>query len=606
MESKSRSLDLKIPTQSLDALSFCQANTKAMQHWTAQLPMANIGETARRLYHAVIELNQLITPPANRLALLEIIRPPLHFVCKELSRHYLNQSISLPEKQRKIANLSQALQVHLATGYKIVMIDFVATAAPEKNRKPLAIAGHRIIREFGSTILRACQLYCNSPDRVWYELHQVFRFADKFRLRDLRVQDKGSAGLDNTTIDAPYKQVLLLGCCKPNQLRQNDLSKVYQAFEQWLDFVDVGRLCANISLFVVDSNKDTPPVYRSLLNETINDDYFGLDTNVLVNRITEYLDCVQQKKPGAAQYLPMTTRLPDQLVAHLGRSLGILTKRAFKRIASTGYLDLCAGISAAHYFCANKVDFGTFLLSGNQDNAAAFLDDTVTNRFLNESLQKSDVWSQAFDGAAGEPLSPPGEMINFDEVGNNSKKVNYKIYQIALVNTSPGGYCLQWRGEIPGSIQAGEILGVRENENLGWSIAAIRWIRQIKQQGTHIGIELLAPMALPSGVQLLQKTGENSEFLRGLMLPELSAIGQPATLITPRLPFQAGQKVMINNGESVSKCLLKKRISATSSFNQFELKYLETNSSVAQSPDTSDNQKQQSLEDDFDSLWPSL
>ncbi len=594
-------LDLKIPTQTLNSLSFCQANTRALEQWVEQLPMANTGETARRLYHAVIELNQLVTSPANRLAFLEIIRPSLHFICRELSKHYMNHSISLPEKQRKIANLSQALQVHIATGYKIVMMECVATAIPQKNRKSLSIAAHRATREFGNAILRACQLYCNSPENVWYELHQIFRFADTFKLRDFKVKDEESCGPLVSTIDSPYKQVLLLGCCKPNQLRQNDLKSVYDAFEHWADFVDVGRLYADNSLFVINTRKDAPPVYRSLLHETINDDFFGLDTSGLVSRITEYLACVHQKKKGAEKHLPMAKGVPDQIVAHLGQSLGILTKRSFKRMASTGYLSLCAGLSATHYFCANKVDFNTFLRNGTRNAGPALMEDTSANRFRNPS--KTDVWDHC-EGGSGDSLGPPDTPIKYDGI-SGGKATNFKIYKVSLVNTSPGGYCLQWQGDIPGSIQAGEILGVRENGHPAWSIAAIRWIRQIKQQGTQIGIELLAPMARPGGVQLLQKTGDNSEFLRGLMLPVLSTIDQPATLITPRLPFQAGQKVMVNDGESVSRYLLDKLLSATSSFSQFELKSL--HSGASQLHDMEKNTpKQQNLEDDFDSLWPSL
>src|SRR5690606_22032961 len=39
------------------------------------------------------------------------VRDRIHFVCNELSRHFLGLAIALPEKQRKIANLTQALQL---------------------------------------------------------------------------------------------------------------------------------------------------------------------------------------------------------------------------------------------------------------------------------------------------------------------------------------------------------------------------------------------------------------------------------------------------------------------------------------------------------------
>ena len=156
---------------------------------------------------------------------------------------------------------------------------------------------------------------------------------------------------------------------------------------------------------------------------------------------------------------------------------------------------------------------------------------------------------------------------------------------------------------MPKNIQAGEIISLRETENQVWSIAVIRWIRHIKKKGTQIGIELLAPNAQPCGVQLLHRTGDPSEYLRGMLLPELSGIGQAATLITPRLPFQSGHKVSIKLSDTETKCQLEKRVSATGSFSQFELSqtaHFKGEDILAK------KETPQESEDDFDSLWPTL
>ncbi|MDC6700787.1 hypothetical protein OEZ73_27265, partial [Leclercia adecarboxylata] len=115
---------------------------------------------------------------------------------------------------------------------------------------------------------------------------------------------------------------------------------------------------------------------------------------------------------------------------------------------------------------------------------------------------------------------------------------------------SPGGYCLAWDGEVPSQLQAGELLGLRDGNAQTWSIALVRWIRQVRGGNTQMGVELIAPQAQPCGLRLPRKVHQGSEYLRALLLPEISAISQPATLIAPRLPFQEGHKVQINrNGE---------------------------------------------------------
>ena len=49
---------VRISTPSRQRLSFCQATPKDFAHWLGELPKANIGETARQLYKAILELNE--------------------------------------------------------------------------------------------------------------------------------------------------------------------------------------------------------------------------------------------------------------------------------------------------------------------------------------------------------------------------------------------------------------------------------------------------------------------------------------------------------------------------------------------------------------------
>jgi hypothetical protein len=117
MDKQNPHLLLRVTTPDKQGLSFCDASPRDLKKWVDGLPKANIGETARQLYQALVELNQLKTPSENRLQLLEILRPEIYFVCKQLEKHFLNQAIVLDERPRKVANLCQALQNHLAIGY---------------------------------------------------------------------------------------------------------------------------------------------------------------------------------------------------------------------------------------------------------------------------------------------------------------------------------------------------------------------------------------------------------------------------------------------------------------------------------------------------------
>ncbi len=593
-------LNLSIPEQSLGSLSFADHTPAAINKWVKDLPMANVGETARQLYQAIMEVNKLIVSHAVRLQMLESLRGPIHYVCKELSKHFLNQSIVLPEKQQKIANLTQALQIHLATGYKIVMMDSMGDMASEKVRKSFACAAHRVMSEYGDVLLRANQLYTAAPKNVWQEMHDVFVFAEAVALLKYEIRDETNVHLPDTRIDQAYKRNLLLSCCRPNQLRQNDIQLAYQAFEIWSDYVDVGADFSVNSVFVINMQQDLPPRYRSLLHDTLADYYYGFDTAELVSRLTNHLSALKQKRDDGVVHLDVPGGINEILLNHFNHAFGILTKRTFKRVANDGSLHLCIGLSATHFYTSGEVEFHVQMMQ----QAGASGKESDDNIFLTRSRRQQDAWSEAHDaGSVASNNTPAGAPITFSRPVSKDGKTAYPKFTVPLVNTSPGGYCMQWQGDVPSNVQAGELMAIRETEKQPWSIAVIRWIRQAKQKGTQIGIELLAPSAQPCGVQLLNRTGAPSEYLRGVLLPELSSIGQPATLITPRVPFQTGNKVSLRYAETEQKCVLEQRIAATGSFNQFEL-------SESVSLDTIKSKESPSSagdgEDDFDSLWPTL
>ena len=100
MESPSQPLLLRVPTPDCQGLSFCEPNTRDLKIWLAGLPKANLGETARLLYQAMRELNQLRTPTQNRLQLLELMRPEIHFIVVSWNAATCSTSLSFSASDR--------------------------------------------------------------------------------------------------------------------------------------------------------------------------------------------------------------------------------------------------------------------------------------------------------------------------------------------------------------------------------------------------------------------------------------------------------------------------------------------------------------------------
>ncbi|WP_343576782.1 molecular chaperone [Pseudomonas sp.] len=590
---------LRVPTPTHESLSFCGASARELKYWLDHLPKANLGETARQLYQGLIELNQLKLPVETRLQLLELFRPEVQFVCQHLERHFLNQSIVLDERPRKVANLCQALQNHLAIGYKLIVVREASRVSRE--RAPLLTAAiQRAIRALCGPLIRSSQLYCPVPEGLWLELHQLYQLARQQGLQKLSVRDSLARDAQGLTIEQAYLVALMLGSARCNQMRQHNIARLAEALEGWSSQIRVQSADSPSTLFVVAPQVDGPPRYRTLFKDSDLPGGVGIDPQPLVDLIKEYLLLLPENRNQARLKVPEGVSV--DLLQHLAAAWGDIAERTFQRTTGQGQLTVCIGMSALHYFLAGRQHFNDVLKrSQNPDFSTK------------ARAEAKDAWATAFDARQIKEWQPGMslEEIEYTPITPTDSGATvaetpcdeYPVFTLPIVNHSPGGYCLTWPKEIPSQLQAGELLGIQDAPDQGWSIAVVRWIRQVRGGGTQMGIELIAPLAQPCGLQLLRKTEQGSQYLRALLLPEISAISRPATLITPRLPFQEGNKVQINLQGEERRTLLTRKVTATGSFTQFEYQTHDTIAAPNDKPVTAPSPRG---EEDFDSLWKSL
>lgn len=574
---------LRAPTPSQPRLSFCEANPRDLKRWIAGLPKANIGETARLLYQGLGELNQLLTPSDNRLHLLELLRPEVYFVCQHLERHFLHQAIMLDERSRKISNLCQALQSHLAIGYKQIVLRI----APKYAKDRAALVGmalQRAVHAMKSQLLRATQLYSSPPEHVWFELHQLYRTACELQLQQRRIHDDLASLTTELSVEQTYIAALLLGSARCNQMRQNQIARLTEVLEPWSALLKLHPGRPGDGLFAISPQIDAGPRYRNMFRSEQQPGLLGFDPQALVNAIEAHLGQMDTSTP-----LPVPTGLSIDTLQHLHATWGQAAERSFQRTVGQGDLTVCVGMSALHFYLGGERSFSE-LLKHPGARAANFSNAVAKG--------EKDSWSQAFDAAPqNSEQFLPYEEIQYDHLvedeNTSDSTPHYPTYALPVINHSPGGYCLAWPSEVPAELQAGEMLGIQDSVSLGWSIAVIRWIRQVRGGGTQMGIELVAPHAQPCGLQLVRSRDDHSQYLRGLLLPQISAIDLPATLLAPRLPFQEGHKVLINTQGEKHRAGLDRRVASTQSFNQFAYRSLEA-------------ARDGGSEEDFDSLWKSL
>jgi hypothetical protein len=590
MEVRQAPIRIQAPKLEQKRLSFCDTSLSGFEAWAKKLPMANVGAAAKLLFQATREMNITLIASTQRYQMLEIIRQAVYSICDMLSKRFLNQSVVLSDSDIKIMQLTQTLQIQLATGYKHIVIQELS-AKKLAGAKLLTLAMHRAISDLNQTILRAYQLYSQPPQYSWLEIHQLYALSEAKGVSDYLVKDNQFKFSDGSSIHDIYARALLLGCCKPNQLRQKELSQVYYASELWTPLLKITSVGDQKSLFIFPQHRDAAPIYRSLAKQAASGVTRGFNPNSLVMALQKHIN-----KETDAILIPAD--LPSSVLTHLMHAWGNMTERSFRRTQHTGSVELGFGFLASHYFSANEKSLPFLLQNWNIDLAE--------NKFKTANGSTGDVWDKSFD--AGNGFAAEADNIVFDSIAfidkNDPKHDSQedtgpkgRLHPAHITNTSPGGYGVAIDAP-PSNVQTGELVTIKEPKMNFCALGCIRWIRTQPHKATEIGIELIAPRAEAVAVRILNKTGENGEFLRALHIPALTAAGQEETLILPTVPFKLGAKAELTDGTQQTRIQLLKRHNASRSFVQYGYKSLTKVIPKAAHKDTGD--------DEFASIWDKL
>ena len=84
-----------------------------------------------------------------------------------------------------------------------------------------------------------------------------------------------------------------------------------------------------------------------------------------------------------------------------------------------------------------------------------------------------------------------------------------------------------------------------------------------------MGVELLAESAIPCGAKAITGSRTKTDYMRALLLPSQSTVGQPASFIAPNMPFKENIEVTLNQYGETSQGLLGNCTLHTGSFSQF-------------------------------------
>lgn len=528
-----------------------------IEQWVKDLPMGNIGETARQVYEALHEVNRLAIAWKDRYRFLELLREPVQYVQRSLTQRLASATFPLPEKVQRIANLSQSLSNEMALGYKTAIEEMLASSFLSRDNKAMTVMLHRAIRYLSQAMLSCYQSYRPHPENSWRELNALYLFAEHKNVYQDRVADELNDLLPESSIARVYKQILLLALASPYRLRHGESEVVYNALARYAMHAHIlpySDPAATEVLFSIHINSDQAPDYLVFNHEECNKELCRLvDTRELSQKIYEELER-REGFMGSGQ-------IPADLVIRLIRAWGIAPKRSFARNErSATTVTAVIGLTTLYRVLAQAQGSST-----TQMHRARFNSRSVVGVSQPTS---EDIWDIRGSSYIKKDYDHYKSLTEPDDIPREEISIPYQTWQI--LNESAGGYRLALAGKENVGVKVGELIGInRGNGSEAWETGTVRWLRQDSDGRLEIGVQVLAPHAIPVLVSNDRAAGKAAESQYGLLLDEIHAIKQPASLIAPTLLFKKGNELTVNAPSLQATIKLQDKLQDSGAFVQF-------------------------------------
>lgn len=515
-------LSLSVPALESKPAIPAEVRPKQLQALIAGLPARQPDDAAKLILEELQDLNRQQVAPERRFQALEIYRRAILGIVGRMAERYCDQPLPLADAAITGAQTAHQLLTELAYGYKHALIAEQAKLFGLSSDKHIAVLIQRAMDTLSRRLLVDYHTYSATAAGCWSEMHQLYLYALQQSLQDIRI--------DEDSINLTYKRALLLALADTHHLPTTAMDQVVdylQRFAQHAQLQPFGTPDNPAGIFLVHLNSDKPPTPLSKFRggADLRTDIL-LITIEIARQVHQHLTRLQTEEPPQNLGLPQaaTEQSYRDMLAHLLKQWGKAPKRQFNRIEKNEIINMCVGLPAMHYF-----------LSGKTASTAQ---------------------------APGDEIS-----LNFADSPIDGDSASHKSARWMVVNESAGGLALSKFVNVQVALQVGELVGLKAPTGQHWSVAAMRWASTNDETPLSVGAQMLAPHAEAVWV----RTSQQGEAQPALLLPELPALRQPATLVMACGSYQAAATLEIEHDDGKHDRVLQTRlVERTQSFERFQ------------------------------------
>lgn len=496
-------IKLNTPILQENPIYIAETRPQKIEQLIAELEDNNPEALALHLHEELETLNRQKVSPGLRLQALESYRPFLMNAAQSLAEAYIHSTLPLQEKAKSIAAISESLWLELGYGYKLVLIDLQNQLIKLGTDKSSALAIHRAIHAISEYALVRYQTYVIPPSHIWSDLHQLYFCAVQLGMHNSDIEPEknniGDALL--TTIEDAYKHALLMSLAEPQQLTQLDIKLIDEYLTHHIKHTFISA--------VIPLENSTGAFIISLDSDSPPVPYSK-----------------QKNEPNPLSDVLLQT---IDLIFAIHQDLKALQNHQLPK--------------------NNSIPAGA-----NRNNYIELLTHLIKNwgispkRIFNRSLKNGDI--ELVTG-----ISALHRICN----NKNNPDTTQTTSHWKILNISPTGMAIRRHHTAEKNISVGALIGIKTNSDARWDIGFVRWANCGTRDRLDIGVQLIATEASSA----IARTEDGAQNEQVLMLPEIIAAKQAATIIAPIGTYKPARQLSINFNSKTMQVMLTKLVEHT-------------------------------------------
>ncbi len=460
------------------------------------------------------QLNRFRLAGTERLAIMELLRGPVHATQEDNVRRFAGKPLPLAPPEQAAFDACIAIWNGLATGY-LHCVEACVSHEPGMQMSQ-ALAAQRALAALVSLHYDACRGGSLPPAGHWRRLHQAYAAAEAADLVQREVSDTLRMGRNPATPLATWVEALLLQASGLHELPPRQMVWTARWARRW-----AGKVTAHKSLpatstriipLCVDVDTDRPAGYRPAVTPGAR----FLDTSALRSSLKKRVAALEQGE------LPKNLQLGDDCVQPACQQLLIEmyyrwckggARRRNERREAGGGCAVIGGMEAIHYYLSGRKPFAQ--PGGN-------LSDTDIRR------QRDEI------ATFGRIMAPQPQMDNYSEQHGYQVEQWEVMEEWHMLDQSAAGARLtRPAGKSGGRFASGQLVAVKPADAKSLLLGTLRWVVIDDAKALHAGVAIIAGKPQAVAVRGTGMDAVGNKYAPAFLLPAMAALGEPPSLVTP-------------------------------------------------------------------------